>query len=118
MRIINVMRYISAYLLAIAGGNSSPKVEDIKNILGAVGVDTDVEAAELVISRLQGKNIEHVIAEGSTGLVTISGDAPVAVAPAAAASATAAAPPPAESKPAKKEEKEESDDDLGFGLFD
>ncbi|KIH51270.1 hypothetical protein ANCDUO_18645 [Ancylostoma duodenale] len=65
------MRYVSAYLLALAGGNQSPKLEDLKNILGAVGVDTDVEAAKLVISRLQGKSIEEVIAEGSSGLVTV-----------------------------------------------
>ncbi|VDO13848.1 unnamed protein product [Haemonchus placei] len=66
------MRYVSAYMLAVAGGNPSPKLEDIKNILGAVGVDTDAEAAKLVISRLQGKNIEEVIAEGSAGLVSVS----------------------------------------------
>ncbi|ETN71607.1 hypothetical protein RB195_001420 [Necator americanus] len=111
------MRYISAYLLALAGGNHSPKLEDLKNILGAVGVDTDVETAKLVISRLQGKSIEEVIAEGSSGLVSISGGA--GPAPAAGGAAPAAAAAPAEeAKPAKKEEKEESDDDMGFGLFD
>ncbi|VDM56960.1 unnamed protein product [Angiostrongylus costaricensis] len=113
------MRYVSAYLLALAGGNQSPKLEDIKNILDAVGVDTDAEAANLVISRLQGKNIEQVIAEGAADLVTISGGVPAASTPAAAAvDAPAAAAPAAETKPAKKEEKEESDDDMGFGLFD
>ncbi|KAK6059863.1 hypothetical protein COOONC_02487 [Cooperia oncophora] len=66
------MRYVSAYLLAVAGGNPSPKLDDLKNILGAVGVDTDPEAAKLVISRLQGKNIEEVIAEGAAGLVAVS----------------------------------------------
>ncbi|PIO58316.1 hypothetical protein TELCIR_20251, partial [Teladorsagia circumcincta] len=44
-----IMRYVSAYLLAVAGGNPSPKLDDIKNILGAVGVDTDAEAAKLVL---------------------------------------------------------------------
>ncbi|KAL6740647.1 hypothetical protein Aduo_013987 [Ancylostoma duodenale] len=112
------MRYVSAYLLALAGGNQSPKLEDLKNILGAVGVDTDVEAAKLVISRLQGKSIEEVIAEGSSGLVTIAGGAPAAAAPAAGGAAPAAAAAAEEAKPAKKEEKEESDDDMGFGLFD
>ncbi|VDO24319.1 unnamed protein product [Haemonchus placei] len=112
------MRYVSAYMLAVAGGNPSPKLEDIKNILGAVGVDTDAEAAKLVISRLQGKNIEEVIAEGSAGLVSVSGGAPAAAAPAAGGAAPAAAAPKEEAKPAKKEEKEESDDDMGFGLFD
>ncbi|KAJ1352857.1 hypothetical protein KIN20_009340 [Parelaphostrongylus tenuis] len=114
------MRYVSAYLLALAGGNRTPKVEDIKNILGAVGVDTDVEAANLVISRLQGKSIDQVIAEGAVDLVTVSGGVPaVSAASVAAPDATSAAPAAAaEAKPAKKEEKEESDDDLGFGLFD
>ncbi|WKY03476.1 hypothetical protein Q1695_004884 [Nippostrongylus brasiliensis] len=112
------MRYVSAYLLAVAGGNPSPKLDDIKNILGAVGVDTDAEAAKLVISRLQGKSIDEVIAEGSSGLVSISGGAAVAAAPAAAGGAAPAAAAAEEAKPAKKEEKEESDDDMGFGLFD
>lgn len=48
------------------------QLDDIKNILGAVGVDTDAEAAKMVISRLQGKSIEEVIAEGSSGLVAVS----------------------------------------------
>ncbi|KAK5968793.1 Large subunit ribosomal protein LP2 [Trichostrongylus colubriformis] len=113
------MRYVSAYLLAVAGGNQSPQLDDIKNILGAVGVDTDAETAKLVISRLQGKNIEEVIAEGAAGLVAVSGGAAAAAAPAGGAAApAAAAAAKEEAKPAKKEEKEESDDDMGFGLFD
>ncbi|CAO4374480.1 Protein CBR-RLA-2 [Caenorhabditis briggsae] len=111
------MRYVSAYLLAVLGGNANPKVDDLKNILSAVGVDTDAETAKLVVSRLQGKTIEELIAEGSASLVSVSGGG----APAAASAAPAAggAAPAAESKPAKKEEpKEESDDDMGFGLFD
>ncbi|VDM80663.1 unnamed protein product [Strongylus vulgaris] len=50
------------------------QLDDLKNILGAVGVDTDVEAAKLVISRLEGKSIDEVIAEGQSGLVTVSKD--------------------------------------------
>ncbi|CAB3406700.1 unnamed protein product [Caenorhabditis bovis] len=110
------MRYVSAYLLAVLGGNANPKVDDLKSILSAVGVNTDAETAKLVVERLQGKSIEELISEGSSGLVSVSGGAPAA---AAAAPAAGSAAPAAESKPAKKEEpKEESDDDMGFGLFD
>ncbi|CAD6192803.1 unnamed protein product [Caenorhabditis auriculariae] len=112
------MRYVSAYLLAVLGGNQNPQVDDLKKILSTVGVDTDAETAKIVVSRLQGKSIEQLIAEGASGLVSVSGGggAPAAAAPSAGAAAPAAAA--AESKPAKKEEKEESDDDMGFGLFD
>ncbi|CAB60595.1 Large ribosomal subunit protein P2 [Caenorhabditis elegans] len=110
------MRYVSAYLLAVLGGNANPKVDDLKNILSAVGVDADAETAKLVVSRLAGKTVEELIAEGSAGLVSVSGGAAPA---AAAAPAAGGAAPAADSKPAKKEEpKEESDDDMGFGLFD
>ncbi|CAJ0600837.1 unnamed protein product [Cylicocyclus nassatus] len=112
------MRYVSAYLLALAGGNEHPKLEDLKNILGAVGVDTDVEAAKLVISRLEGKSIDEVIAEGSSSLVSVSGGGAPAAASAAPAGGESAPAAKEEAKPAKKEEKEESDDDMGFGLFD
>lgn len=48
------------------------QVDDLKNILGAVGVDTDVETAKLVVSRLEGKSIEELITEGASGLVSVS----------------------------------------------
>lgn len=84
------MRYVSAYLLAVLGGNANPKVilkrnwniltfisivffqvDDLKNILSAVGVDADAETAKLVVSRLAGKTVEELIAEGSAGLVSV-----------------------------------------------
>ncbi|CAL2040873.1 unnamed protein product [Caenorhabditis brenneri] len=111
------MKYVSAYLLAVLGGTANPKVDDIANILGSVGVDSDNETAKLVISKLQGKTIEELISEGAAGLVSVSGGG----APAAASAApTAGGAAPAADKPAAKKEepKEESDDDMGFGLFD
>ncbi|VDO60063.1 unnamed protein product [Heligmosomoides polygyrus] len=59
----------------------------------------------MVISRMPGKSIEEIIADGSSGLFAISGGAPAAAAV-------------QEAKPAKKEEKRKSDKDMGFGLFD
>ncbi|KAF4010052.1 hypothetical protein G4228_001013 [Cervus hanglu yarkandensis] len=82
------MRYVASYLLAALGGNSSPSAKDIKKILDSVGIEADDDRLNKVISELNGKNIEDVIAQAE------------------------------EKKEEKKEESEESDDDMGFGLFD
>lgn len=60
------MRYLAAYLLLQLGGNTSPAEDDIKKVLGSVGVDLDSERAKKVIAELKGKNIEEVIAEGNS----------------------------------------------------
>ena len=54
------MRYVAAYLLAVLGGNSSPSTDDIKQILGEVGVGFDDEQAKNVCSKLAGKDINEV----------------------------------------------------------
>lgn len=116
------MRYVAAYLLAILGGNKNPSTDDLKKILGSVGVELDAAKAEKVIKELKGKDIEEVIKKGSEKLASVpSGGAAVAAAPAAAGSGSAApagGSPAKEDKKAKKEESEEEDDDMGFGLFD
>ncbi|KAM8940084.1 large ribosomal subunit protein P2 isoform 3-T3 [Pelodytes ibericus] len=106
------MRYIAAYLLAVLGGNDKPNLKDLKKILDSVGIETDNERAEKVVTELNGKSIDEVIAQGSTKLASMPSGGAVAV----AASAGSAAP--AEKKEEKKDESEESDDDMGFGLFD
>ena len=58
------MRYVSAYLLAVLGGNENPGEADIKKILSSVGIDADAEALKKVIASLKGKNLEQLIAEG------------------------------------------------------
>lgn len=115
------MRYVAAYLLAVLGGNKNPSADDLKKILGSVGVELDQAKADKVISELKGKEIEDVIKKGSEKLASVpSGGAAVASAPAAGGAAPAAAggSPAKEDKKAKKEESEEEDDDMGFGLFD
>ena len=111
------MRYVAAYLLATLGGNATPSVDDLKKILGSVGVELDAERAKKVVTELTGKNIEEVIAAGSAKLASVpsGGAAP------AAGGAAAAAPAGGDSKKeAKKEEaaEESEEDDMGFGLFD
>ena len=71
-----------------------------------------------VVSELAGKDLESLIAEGSTKLASMPAGGGGGAAPAAAAAGGGAAAPAAAKEEAKKEESEESDDDMGFGLFD
>ncbi|KAF1346688.1 60s acidic ribosomal protein-domain-containing protein [Delphinella strobiligena] len=110
------MKYLAAYLLLQLGGNESPAAADIKTVLESVGIETESERVEKLISELSGKNIQELISEGSAKLASVpSGGSGAAAAPAAGAAGAAAEEAPAA---AKEEEKEESDDDMGFGLFD
>lgn len=58
------MRYVAAYLLAVLGGKASPAAADIEKILSSVGVEADGERVKKVISELNGKSVEDVIAQG------------------------------------------------------
>lgn len=59
------MRYVAAYLLAALGGKENPNSADIEKILSSVGIEADSEKLKKVISELNGKNIEELIATGS-----------------------------------------------------
>ncbi|BCS18213.1 ribosomal protein P2 [Aspergillus puulaauensis] len=108
------MKHLAAYLLVALAGNESPSASDIKEVLSSVGVDADNERLEKLIAELQGKDINELIAEGTTKLASVpSGGGGGAAAPAAGGAAAAEAP-----AAEKEEEKEESDEDMGFGLFD
>lgn len=65
------MRYVAAYLLAILGGKAAPNQTDIEKILSSVGIEVDAEKLKKVISELNGKNIEEVIAEGMFNIIAI-----------------------------------------------
>ncbi|XP_048742488.1 60S acidic ribosomal protein P2-like [Ostrea edulis] len=112
------MRYVAAYLLAALGGNNSPSADDMKKIIGSVGIDCEADKIKKVMDELKGKNIEELITKGQEKLASV----PAGGAVAAGASAAGGAPA-ADAKQEKKEEKKpepesESDDDMGFGLFD
>ncbi|KAJ2803119.1 60S acidic ribosomal protein P2 [Coemansia guatemalensis] len=109
------MRYIAAYLLLqLANPEATPSASAIKDVVSAAGVDVDNERIEKLLSVLEGKNIEELIAEGKGKLASVpsGGAAAAGGAPAAAGDV-----PAAEAKKAESE-AEESDDDMGFGLFD
>jgi len=112
------MRYIAAYLLLQIGGNASPSAGDITKLLSTVGIDCDSDRLDKLISELNGKSIDELIAAGSSKLASVpsGGGGGGGAAPAAAAASGGTAAPKEEEK--KEEPKEESDDDMGFGLFD
>jgi ribosomal protein L12E/L44/L45/RPP1/RPP2 len=54
------MRYIAAYLLLKIAGNASPSATDIKKVLQAVGIESDDERLDTLLSELDGKDINAV----------------------------------------------------------
>jgi len=58
------MRYVSAYMLAVLGGAAQPTKEQVKQIIASVGVDVDEEKLAIVMSQLEGKDVEALLAEG------------------------------------------------------
>lgn len=62
------MRYVAAYLLATLGGKASPSQNDIEKILSSVGIEADTEKLKKVISELNGKSVDELIAQGTTSL--------------------------------------------------
>ncbi|KAF8518993.1 ribosomal protein 60S [Hysterangium stoloniferum] len=112
------MRHLAAYLLLQIGGNASPCANDVKKVLAVVGIEADETALDKLISELKDKDINELIAEGSSKLASVPSGGGGAVAAAAGGAAAPAAAAAAEEEEKKEEEKEESDDDMGFGLFD
>ncbi|KAI9777230.1 MAG: 60S acidic ribosomal protein P2 [Candelina submexicana] len=114
------MKHLAAYLLLGLGGNTSPSADDIKGVLESVGIDAEEDRLETLLSELKGKDLQELIAEGSSKLASVpSGGGGGAAGGAAAPSGGAGAAAAEAEKPAEKEEeKEESDEDMGFGLFD
>ncbi|CEP16153.1 hypothetical protein [Parasitella parasitica] len=107
------MKHLAAYLLLVAGGNTTPSAEDIKSLFTTVGIEVDESRLSALIKAMEGKTVAEAIAEGSSKLASVSAG-PVAASSGAAAAASGDAP----AEEAAAEEKEESDDDMGFGLFD
>jgi len=88
------MRHLAAYLLLVAGGNSSPTADDITTLLGTVGITVDEDRLKQLISELEGKDINEIIESGKDKLLAGGfggGGGAVAAAPAAGGSAPAAA---------------------------
>lgn len=62
------MKYIAAYVLLVLGGKLSPSLEDVTEVLTAVGAQVDVQQLSLLISDLHGKDIHELLASGSKAI--------------------------------------------------
>merc|ERR1719387_8027 len=109
------MKHLAAYLLLGLGGNTSPSADDVKKVLDSVGIEADDERLNTLISELEGKDINEIIATGTEKLASVPSGGAGGAGGAAAGGAAAGGDAPAEEK---KEEEAESDEDMGFGLFD
>ena len=108
---IATVKYLAAYLLLVNAGKTAPSAADVTSVLSSVGIEVESDKLDKLISELEGKSVEELIAEGTEKMASAPG---AAAAPASGAGAST------ESAAAEEveEEKEESDDDMGFGLFD
>ncbi len=98
------MKHLAAYLLLGLAGNASPSASDVKTVLESVGIEADDERLQKLLSELKGKDINELIAEGSSKLASVpSGGGGGAAASGAAAGGAAAA------EEAKEEAKEEGE---------
>ncbi|MCV2423826.1 hypothetical protein LNV47_24905, partial [Paucibacter sp. DJ4R-1] len=79
----------------------------------AGGVDVDEERLDKLLSELDGKDVNALIAEGTSKLASVPSGGAVAAGGAPAAAAGGAAPAEEKKEEKKEEEKEESDDDMG-----
>ncbi|PAK71437.1 hypothetical protein B8W98_13525, partial [Lentilactobacillus parakefiri] len=68
----STMKYLAAYLLLQQGGNASPSAADIKTLLESVGSEVNQENIDLLLTSLEGKSVNDLIAEGATKLASIS----------------------------------------------
>lgn len=54
------MKHLAAYLLLNLAGNATPSADDIKEVLGSVGIEPDTERLDKLLSELEGKDIAEV----------------------------------------------------------
>ena len=92
------MKYIAAYLLAKLGGDENPSASKIKSILESVGAQCDDSTVDALLKKLEGKDIQALISEGSSKLAVVGGGS--------AAPAAGSGPAAEEKKEEKKEEEE------------
>lgn len=105
------MRHLAAYLLLVAGGNSQPTADDITNLLGKVGIDSDNERLSQLISDLEGKDLKELVDSGKDMLYKGGMAVAGAAAPAAGGNAEASG-----DAPKKEEPKVEEVDALEGGM--
>lgn len=118
MTFLDIMRYISAYLLSNLGGNSNPSEKDLKKILSSVGIEFNEEESKRFLEEVKKYNsMSELINKGLSKFASMPAvsSSSAASGPAASAAKTGGSK---EAAAPQKVEKEESDEEMGFGLFD
>merc|ERR1711977_206376 len=106
-RLCDIMKVISVYMLAVAGGNDSPSVADCKKILTSVGVNLDGDEEkrlEDLVEEMAGSSLAEVLEKGHELLKTVPGGGAAGPAPAAGGA-------PGDAPAAKKESSSDNDAD-------
>merc|ERR1712196_554352 len=90
-RLCDIMKVISVYVLAVAGGKESPSVADCKNILSSVGIslaEDEEKRLEDLVEEMAGSSLAEVLEKGHDLLKTVPGGAAGGDAPAKKASSS------------------------------
>ena len=95
--------------MLVLGGNASPSADDVTKALGSVGVEVDQERLNALISELDGKDLDEVMAAGKEMLAKFGGGGAGGGGAGAAADGAAAAEE-------EEEEAEEEEADMGGGM--
>merc|ERR1712094_93374 len=113
-RYFSEMKVISAYMLAVTGGNDSPNVADCKKILSSVGVELsgdEEKRLEDLVEEMAGTSLAEVLEKGHALLKTIPGGG------GGGGAATGGAAPAAEAKKSSSSEDDDAAPMAGGGLF-
>eukprot|EP00941_MAST-03F_sp_MAST-3F-sp1_P001313 g1313.t1 len=62
------MKYVSAFLMCVLGGNDSPSTDDVKKVLSSVGIEADEELLTKFMSTMEGKNATECVLAGQKAL--------------------------------------------------
>eukprot|EP00518_Triparma_eleuthera_P003625 CAMPEP_0182463512 /NCGR_PEP_ID=MMETSP1319-20130603/7502_1 /TAXON_ID=172717 /ORGANISM="Bolidomonas pacifica, Strain RCC208" /LENGTH=113 /DNA_ID=CAMNT_0024663061 /DNA_START=11 /DNA_END=352 /DNA_ORIENTATION=+ len=66
------MRHVAAYMMLVLGGNESPSAADVSSVLESVGAEVNQESLDALISDMEGKSLEEVVAAGQEKIATVS----------------------------------------------
>jgi len=72
------MKHIAAYVLLLLGGNATPSVDDITNLITSAGGEVDADKINTLLADLEGKDIHELLAKGETDLKSCVAAGPAA----------------------------------------
>ena len=67
------MKHLATYLLLKLGGNASPTADDVTTALSKVGVEVETDRLTALLTELEGKDLNEVIASGKEHLAKFGG---------------------------------------------